>query len=304
MAQQLRFDDEVVIVTGAGGGLGRAYALELARRGAKVVVNDFGAATDGSGLSQSPAERVVAEIAALGGEAVANYDSVATAEGGQRIVDTALQKWGRLDALIANAGFLRDKSFLKLENGDIDAILDVHLRSAFYVGQPAFAAMKEGGRGGRIVFTTSGAGLFGNFGQSNYSAAKSGLVGLTKTLAIEGRKAGIAVNTVAPVAGTRLVTGDERTGNDPLAPANVAPMAILLAHRDCPSSGEIFSATGGWYARVFTGIVEGWVAEEGENSAEGLLANWEQVREGAQFSEPPEALWLVGAMEKKLDIKL
>jgi len=301
---QLRFDDEVVIVTGAGGGLGRAYALELARRGAKVLVNDLGGGADGSGGSQTPAARVVGEIVAAGGTAIANCDSVATPEGGRAIVQAAMAAWGRLDALISNAGFLRDKSFLKLEEADIEAILAVHLRAAFNVGRPAFAAMKDSSRGGRIVMTTSASGLFGNFGQANYSAAKSGLIGLTRTLAMEGKKAGIRVNVVAPVAGTRLVTGEERTGDDPLAPQNVAPMAVLLAHRDCPCSGEVYSATGGWYARVFTGLAEGWVAAPGENTVEGLLANWQRVRDTASYSEPPDAMTLAGMMAQKLNIAL
>jgi NAD(P)-dependent dehydrogenase (short-subunit alcohol dehydrogenase family) len=305
MSEQLRFDGEVVIVTGAGGGLGRAYALELARRGASVVVNDIGGAADGRGSDQSPAAKVVGEIEALGGKAVASFDSVTSAEGGRAIVRAALDAWGRLDGVISNAGFLRDRSFLKLEQADIDAVLDVHLKASFNVCQPAFAAMKDSGRGGRMVLTSSGAGLFGNFGQANYSAGKSGLIGLARTLAQEGKKAGIAVNVVAPVAGTRLITGGaERTGDDPLAPHNVAPMAVYLMHRQCPANGEIYFATGGWYARVFTGLADGWVAAAGENTPEGLRANWAAVRDVSRYVEPAGAMVTAEIMARKLQIQL
>ena len=201
---QIRFDDRVAIVTGAGAGLGRVYALELARRGAKVVVNDLGGGRDGSGEgSSSPADKVVDEIKASGGDAVANYDSVATAEGGENIVKSALDAFGTVDILINNAGILRDKSFLKMEPENWHIVLDVHLSGAYNVSRPAFAAMKDKGYG-RILMTTSAAGLYGNFGQTNYTAAKMGLVGLMNTLKLEGQKYGIKVNTIAPVAASRL----------------------------------------------------------------------------------------------------
>lgn len=304
MTDKLRFDGEVVVITGAGGGLGRAYALELGRRGASVVVNDIGGASDGSGGSQSPAAQVVEEVIAAGGKAVASYDSVTSAAGGRAIIQVALDTWGRVDGVISNAGFLRDKSFLKLEQVDIDAVLEVHLKASFNVCQPAFASMKDSGRGGRIVLTTSGAGLFGNFGQANYSAGKSGLLGLTRTLSQEGKKAGIAVNCVAPVAGTRLVTGGtERSGDDPLAPQNVAPMAVYLIHRSCPATGEIYWATGGWYARAFTGLSDGWVAASGENTLEGLQTHWNEVRDTSRFSEPANAMVTAEMMASKLNVK-
>src|SRR5688572_27426484 len=184
------FDGRVAIVTGAGRGLGRAYALELARQGASVVVNDIG----GAGA-------VVDEIVAAGGRAVASGDSVSTPEGGQAIVDRALDAFGAVDAVLNNAGIVRDRSFAKLERPDLEAVLDVHLRGAFHVSQPAFRAMKERGYG-RLLFITSGSGLFGNFGQANYAAAKMGLVGLTRTVAIEGARYGIAANAIAPLANT------------------------------------------------------------------------------------------------------
>ena len=203
-ADSLRYDDRVAIVTGAGAGLGRIYAIELARRGAKVVVNDLGGARDGTGDgTAAPADQVVAEIKALGGEAVANYDNVATADGGENIVKAAVEAFGRLDILINNAGILRDKSFLKMEPENWQAVMDVHLNGAYFVTRPAMAAMKPNGYG-RIVMTTSAAGLYGNFGQTNYSAAKTGLVGLANALKLEGAKHNIKVNTVAPIAASRL----------------------------------------------------------------------------------------------------
>ncbi|GAH01589.1 unnamed protein product, partial [marine sediment metagenome] len=192
----MRFDDRVAIVTGAGAGLGRAYALELARRGARVLVNDLGGARDGSGKgSKSPAEQVVEEIKRAGGEAVANFDNVATPEGGENIVRTALDAFGRVDILINNAGILKDKTFLKMEPKNWKAVLDVHLNGAYFVTRPAMAVMKDNGYG-RIVMTTSAAGLYGNFGQTNYSAAKTALVGLMNTLKLEGMKYNIHINTI------------------------------------------------------------------------------------------------------------
>ena len=287
MSDQLRFDDEVVIVTGAGSGLGRAYALELAARGAKVVVNDLGGTTTGLGAGTEAASRVVAEITAAGGEAVASFDSVATPEGGQAIVQAALSKWGRLDGLISNAGILRDRSYAKLDFDEARGVIDVHLwGGGFYVAQPAFNAIKDGGRGGRILLTTSASGLLGNFGQAAYGAAKMGLVGLMRTLSIEGAKAGIKVNALAPIAGTRL-TGSPVADDAPKGPGKVAPIAVALVHRDCPSSGEIYLAGAGWYSRVMIGVTDGFVSPEA--TPETLLANWTQLADSPHYSEPRSA---------------
>jgi len=205
--EEIRFDDRVAIVTGAGAGLGRIYALELAKRGAKVIANDLGGARDGSGKgSKGPADEVVDEIKNLGGEAVANYDSVATVEGGKNIVKSAIEAFGTVDIVINNAGILRDKSFLKVEPKNWQIVIDVHLNGAYNVSHPAYAVMKKKGYG-RILMTTSAAGLYGNFGQTNYTSAKMGLVGLMNTLKLEGAKYNIKVNTIAPVAASRL-TGD------------------------------------------------------------------------------------------------
>ena len=200
---EMRFDGRVCIITGAGGGLGRSHALELARRGGKILVNDLGGSVNGTGASSSAAQRVVDEITSFGGQAVANHDSVATPEGGQAIVQAALAAFGRVDVLVNNAGILRDKAFHKMDHAMIDAVVDVHLKGALYVSQPAFRLMRGQGYG-RIINTSSASGLFGNFGQANYGAAKAGLAGLTRVLALEGAGHGITVNAIAPIASTRM----------------------------------------------------------------------------------------------------
>ena len=250
-ADKIRFDDQVAIVTGAGAGLGRTYALELARRGAKVVVNDLGGARDGSGDgSKTPADEVVAEIKALGGEAVVNYDNVAFPQGGENIVKTARDAFGRVDILINNAGILRDKSFSKMEPENWQAVLDVHLNGSYHVTRPAMQAMRENGYG-RIVMTTSAAGLYGNFGQTNYSAAKMGLVGLMNTLKLEGQKYDIKVNTIAPIAASRL-TADVMPPEifEKSKPEFVAPMVMYLCSTECRETGAIFNSGMGFYNRA------------------------------------------------------
>ncbi|MBU2226396.1 MAG: SDR family NAD(P)-dependent oxidoreductase [Proteobacteria bacterium] len=248
---EIRFDGRAAIVTGAGAGLGRTYALELARRGAKVVVNDFGGARDGAGKgSSTPADAVVGEIQAAGGEAIANYDNAATPEGGENIVKTALQTFGGVDILINNAGILRDKSFLKMEPENWAAVLAVHLNGAYNVTRPAFAAMREKGYG-RIVMTTSAAGLYGNFGQTNYSAAKMGLVGFMNTLKLEGAKYNIRVNTIAPVAASRL-TEDVMPPDafKQMQPEFIAGIVLYLCSENCAETGGIFNAAAGFHSRA------------------------------------------------------
>jgi NAD(P)-dependent dehydrogenase (short-subunit alcohol dehydrogenase family) len=240
------FDGRVAIVTGAGRGLGRAYALELARQGACVVVNDVG----------DPAA-VVEELEAAGGRAVANRDSVSTPEGGQAIVQCALDAFGTVDVVINNAGIVRDRSFAKLDRDDLEAVLDVHLRGAFHVSQPAFRVMKERGYG-RLLFVTSGSGLFGNFGQANYAAAKMGLVGLTRTVAIEGARYGISANAIAPLANTPMTDGLFGGAIEDFQTESVVPMALHLVSDACTQTGEVFSVGGGRYARVTIGVTRGW----------------------------------------------
>jgi len=290
----VRFDDRVAIVTGAGAGLGRAYALELAKRGARVVVNDLGGARDGSGDgSAAAADQVVDEIKQLGGEAVANYDNVATPEGGQRIVQSALDAFGRVDILINNAGILRDKSFLKMEPDNWKTVMDVHLNGAYHVTRPAMAAMKENGYG-RIVMTTSAAGLYGNFGQTNYSAAKMALVGLMNTLKLEGKKNNIKVNTVAPIAASRL-TEDVMPPDlfEKSKPEFVVPMVMHLCSEGCQESGSIFNSGMGYFNRVavFTGPATQLGDPENPPTPEQVHANWKKINslEGAKQMEDANA---------------
>ena len=243
----MRFDGEVALITGAGRGIGRGHALELARRGARVVVND----------ADGPAAKTVAdEISAAGGQAVTSHDSVTTPAGGAAIVDQALDAFGQLDIVVSNAGILRDKSFGQLTPDLVDAVLDVHLRGAFHVLIPAWRQMKQRGYG-RIVTTTSASGLFGNFGQANYGAAKAALAGLTRVLAVEGRKIGINVNAVAPAAATRMNARllGERAAL--LPPDAIAPVVAFLAHRDCTLSGQILSAGGGHVSAVLVSVTRG-----------------------------------------------
>jgi len=286
---EIRFDGRAAIVTGAGGGLGKAYALELARRGARVVVNDLGGATDGTGGGSSMADAVVKEIHEAGGEAVASYDSVGTPEGGAAIVQTALDAFGSADVLINNAGILRDKSFTNLAGEDLRAVLNVHLEGAFHVTQPAFRAMKERGYG-RILFTASAAGVFGNFGQSNYGAAKMGLLGLSNVLAIEGAKAGIQSNVIAPVAKTRLTERLLGPLADALAPEQVMPLALYLVSEECRLTHEAFSVGGGRFARVFVGLAPGWAAGNGSRpSVEEVRDHIDQIRNESGYVVPTSA---------------
>ena len=280
------FDNRTAVVTGAGRGLGRGYALELARRGARVVVNDPGGAVDGGGESARAADEVVAEIRAAGGEAVASYDSVAAPEGGESIVRTALDAFGTVDAVINNAGILRDKSIANLEADDAHAVLDVHLRGAFHVTGPAFRVMKERGYG-RIVFTSSASGLFGNFGQANYGAAKMGLVGLMNVTAVEGAKYGIKANAIAPVAATRMTENLLGPLQEHVSPDCVTPLAVFLASEQCGFTHQIWTAGGGRFGRVFLGVNQGWFAGPGAvPSVEQVRDHLEEIRDIGYYIVP------------------
>jgi NAD(P)-dependent dehydrogenase (short-subunit alcohol dehydrogenase family) len=289
LSEPITFDGRVAIVTGAGGGLGRTYALELARRGARVVVNDLGGAVDGTGSSESAADRVVSEIEDAGGEAVANYDSVSTPEGGAAIVQSAIDGFGTLDIVVNNAGILRDRSFANMELAEIEAVIEVHLEGAFYVSQPAFKVMKEKGYG-RFVFTSSNAGLFGNFGQANYGAAKAGLAGLSNVLAIEGAKYNIKSNAIAPIAKTRMTEDLLGPFADMVQPEQVTPMVVYLCSEANEHSHEIFTAGGGRYGRIAIVTNNGWVAGGGEvPSVEEVADHLEEIR---NISDPivPESI--------------
>ncbi|HZA77572.1 MAG TPA: SDR family oxidoreductase [Acidimicrobiales bacterium] len=279
----LGFDGKVAIITGAGGGLGRSHALELARRGALVVVNDLGGSVDGTGSDTTAAQAVVDDITAAGGDAVANYDSVATPEGGRAIVQTALDRFGRIDILINNAGILRDASFKNMDPDKVGAVLDVHLRGAFNVTQPAWEQMRTQNYG-RIVNTSSGAGLFGNFGQTNYGAAKMGLVGLTRVLAVEGAKNNVKVNAIAPVAKTRMTEDLLGPIADKLLPESVTPLVVFLVHEDCPVTGDVYSLGGGRVARVFVGVTKG-IVDPGL-TAETVRDRFGEIRDEEGYEVP------------------
>lgn len=273
----LRYDNRVAVITGAGGGLGRSYALYLAARGARIVVNDLGGSTDGQGNSTKAADTVVDEIRAAGGQAVANYDSVASAKGGENIIKTAVDAFGKVDIVINNAGILRDASLMKMAPENFDLLIDVHLKGAFYVTQPAFKIMKEQGYG-RVVYTASGAGLFGNFGQANYAAAKMGLVGLSSVTAIEGAKYNIKSNVITPIARTRLTEEVMGPTGDMFAPEFIAPMVAYLVSEECQLTHEIFNVGAGRYSRIFVGSAPGWNASKG-SSSQGNAPSVETIRE-------------------------
>jgi len=245
----LRFDGRVAVVTGGGRGLGRSYAMLLASRGAKVVVNDPGGGLTGDGTDAGPADDVVREIAAAGGQAVASTDSVATAAGGKAIIDAALDMYGRIDLLIHNAGNVRRASLKEMSYEDFDAVLDVHLRGAFHVVRPVFPVMCEAGYG-RIVLTSSIGGLYGNHGVANYAAAKAGVIGLSSVAALEGAPDGVTCNVIVPAAVTRMAAGIDISAYPPMGPELVAPVVGWLAHESCSVSGEVFIALAGRVARA------------------------------------------------------
>jgi NAD(P)-dependent dehydrogenase (short-subunit alcohol dehydrogenase family) len=291
----LSFDGDVIVVTGAGGGMGRCHALELARRGARVVVNDLGGHPFGGGSDASLAQAVVDEIRAAGGQAVANAASIATPDGAASLTEQAMDEWGRLDAVVANAAILRDRPFDEMTLQDFDDVIDVNLRGVMRVVQPAFKAMKAAG-GGRIVTITSSSGMLGAHHQANYAAAKSGIVGLTRTVALEGMAHGIKANVLAPGAlGTRmhlamveaatyhadadadLVRNEQAAAL--MKPERVSPMVTVLTHPTCPVTGQILCSWGGWYGRFGITVNAGWAERVGLATAEDLLAHWAEVTE-------------------------
>jgi NAD(P)-dependent dehydrogenase (short-subunit alcohol dehydrogenase family) len=280
------FEGKVAIITGAGGGLGREHALLLASRGAQIVVNDLGGAVDGTGASAGPAQQVVEEIEALGGAAVSDANSVASPEGADAMVKTALEAFGRVDIVINNAGILRDKSFQNMTQDLWDAVIAVHLTGAFNVTRAAWPHLREQAYG-RVVSTSSAAGIFGNFGQTNYGAAKMGIVGLTRVWAQEGAKYNIKANAIAPVARTRMTEDLLGPLVEKLDPALVSPIVAYLVSEDCPVTGEIYSVGGGRVARVF--IAEGPGYFKKDLTVEDVRDNFEAIRSEADFVVPTSA---------------
>jgi NAD(P)-dependent dehydrogenase (short-subunit alcohol dehydrogenase family) len=283
----VEFLDRVAIVTGAGGGLGREHALLLASRGAAVVVNDLGGSVSGEGASDSAADAVVREIEAAGGVAVAEHSSVADPDGGAAIVQKAIDTYGRIDIVVNNAGILRDKSFADMGPELLHPVLDVHLRGAFYVTRPAFVHMKEQGYG-RILFTTSGSGVMGNFGQANYGAAKMGLVGLMNVLKVEGAKYNIKVNAVAPIAHTRMTEGLFGGIVELFSPSQVSPAVAYLVSEECELNGEIWSVGGGSVSRFFIGLTEGYFKHpnDGDLTVEDIAAHLRDIRSEIDYMVP------------------
>lgn len=279
----VRFDGRVALVTGAGRGLGRAHARLLASRGAKVVVADLGGGVAGEGGSPEPAQQVVEEIIRAGGTAIAARDSVAEPRGGEALVQAGIDAFGQLDIVINNAGVIRDRTFGKLTDDDLDVVLKVHLYGAFNVARPAWRHMRERGYG-RILNTTSSSGVLGTFGQANYGAAKMGLVGLTRVLALEGAKYGIKANALAPMARTRMTEGVLGPLVERLDPDLVSPVAAWLVHEDCPVTGEVYSAAAGRAARFFIGMTPGYY--DPRPTIEDIRDNFELVRDTDGFLEP------------------
>lgn len=296
---EIRFDNRVAIVTGAGGGLGRSHALLLASRGAKVVVNDLGGAVDGSGASTKAADLVVEEIKKAGGEAVANYDGVDTAEGAQKIVATAKEAFGKLDIVINNAGILRDVSFVKMTEDDWNKVLAVHLNGSMFVTKAAWPLLRENNYG-RVVFTTSAAGLYGNFGQANYSSAKLGTVGLAKTLAHEGAKYNIKSNVIAPIAKSRMTeTIMPPNVLEKLLPEYVSPLVAYLSSDKCEDTAQVYAVGGGYFSRV--AVVEGegvFIKPDAALTPEAVAGKWGEINDLSKAKPYANAMEAAGAAMK------
>jgi NAD(P)-dependent dehydrogenase (short-subunit alcohol dehydrogenase family) len=298
----MRFDEQVAVITGAGGGLGKQYALLLASRGARVVVNDTGGSVTGTGSNRDAANAAAEEIRQQGGEAVADTGSVTSPQGGQAIIDTALRAWGRVDIVINNAGIVCDAPFEDMTADRLEPLLDVHLKGAFHVTRPAWQVMREQ-RYGRIVNTCSAAGILGAERMANYGAAKTGLIGLTRVLAAEGADHNIKVNAIAPIAYTRMLAHSMDSAGRPddpsaqailddlaaqylqkLDPALVAPVAAFLAHRDCPASGEIYTVGAGHVARFFIGRTKGFYSPA--LSIEAVRDHFAEIRDDTDYTVP------------------
>ncbi|MAW51203.1 MAG: serine/threonine protein kinase [Geminicoccus sp.] len=291
----ITFEDRVAVVTGAGNGLGRSHALLLASLGARVVVNDLGGATTGGGRDASVAQQVVSEIEAAGGVAVANGDSVGE---GEKIVECALDSFGRIDIVINNAGILRDRSLHKMSDEDWDQVYDVHLKGAFKVSRAAFVRMRDANYG-RFVMTTSAAGLYGNFGQANYSACKLALHGLAQTIAIEGKKKGIQANTIAPIAASRMMgTVMDEKEMERLDPTAVSPLVAWLCHEDCDASGELFEVGAGWVSNVRWERSQGQYFKPGHFTPDDVFESWSAIRDFTESTHPTDTVDTIRAMRR------
>jgi NAD(P)-dependent dehydrogenase (short-subunit alcohol dehydrogenase family) len=302
VSNELRFDDQVAVITGAGGGLGKQYALLLASRGARIVVNDTGGSVTGDGTDSESANAAAEEIRQGGGEAVADGHSVTRPEGANAIIDTAVSAWGRVDIVINNAGIVRDAPFEDMTADRLEPLLDVHLKGAFYVTRPAWKVMREQGYG-RILNTCSAAGILGAIGMSNYGSAKTGLIGFTRVLAAEGANHNIKVNAIAPIAYTRMLAHSVDGVDQPddasaravlddlvsqylrkLDPALVAPVVAFLTHRDCPVSGEIYTVGAGQVSRFFIGRTRGFYSPE--LTIEDVRDHLAEIRDEAGYTVP------------------
>jgi NAD(P)-dependent dehydrogenase (short-subunit alcohol dehydrogenase family) len=302
MTDEMRFDDRVVVITGAGAGLGRSHALDFAKRGAKVVVNDLGGGGRGEGKSSEAADQVVEEIVQAGGEAIANYDSV---ENGDAIIRTALDNFDRVDVVINNAGILRDASFAKMTDEDWDLIYKVHVLGAYRVTKAAWPVMLEQGYG-RIVNTASAAGLYGNFGQANYAFAKRGLIGFTNTLAIEGARKGIKANVIAPVAGSRLTESIlPKEVIEALKPEFVTPLVVKLCAEDNEETGSLFEVGAGWISKLRWERSKGVCFPPSEElTAEQISAAWEQIGDFTDADHPKSVQDTFGPVFGNLGIEM
>lgn len=283
----ISFEDRVAIVTGAGAGLGRSHALELARRGAKVVVNDFGGGVDGTGGSSEPAEKVAEEIRDAGGEALSHGADVTNPEQVGDMVRTAMDEWGRVDILINNAGILRDSSFTKMELADFEKVMAVHLMGSVICTKAVWPVMREQAYG-RLLMTTSSSGLYGNFGQSNYAAAKMALIGFMNTLHLEGQKYDIRVNSLGPAAATRMTEGIlPQPALELMTPESVTPAAIFLVAEEAPSR-VILNATAGAFSRTYIEETKGVAFKEGDQTAENIAAHWDEISDPETAVELPQ----------------
>jgi 3-hydroxyacyl-CoA dehydrogenase/3a,7a,12a-trihydroxy-5b-cholest-24-enoyl-CoA hydratase len=281
--KMLNFQNKVAVITGAGNGLGRSHALLLGSLGARVVVNDLGGSGSGEGSDATVADTVVAEIKAGGGDAVANPDSVTD---GDKIIQCALDNFGRVDIVVNNAGILRDRSFHKMADEDWDLVYQVHLRGAYKVSRAAFPHMRDQGYG-RVVMTTSAAGIYGNFGQANYSACKLALHGLSQTIAVEGRTKGVQSNTIAPIAASRLMgTVMDEEAMALLKPELVSPLVAWLSHEDCDSTGDLFEVGAGWISRVRWERSQGAYFDPAGFTPDEVQDAWEKVNDFTDASHP------------------